>query len=424
MEFLLFIDNEKKIQDRLAFFSTVRCNSHPKYQAEQVCIDPSCMEKLACFLCELCIQKHNPNHTSKNLLIPLDIFFSTKLLDKVLKEQEELSNKKIHSNFDNLSDIIDNLFDEFIDSIIKSLNKHRAILKNDLLQKFEIKIFPSEKKIVKDFQEILIKNFLNNNISNINEIIKDYALSFDKLSELRCTQIKLENRLSLIAENAITNMKKISNRLKNDTITIFNNTFEMMMPSLTDPDYWLVLSERSSIIDSGQNGEIQNLMKWIQRQELKTCKLNLIYRGSRDGLTSDSFHKKCDSNTPTISIILSNYGNIFGGYTEANWIDDGLIYSSKKDEKAFLFSLSKQEKYPCKDTSTAIYGYKNCLLTYGRGYDINIVNDCYIQESTSNFPSSYSCSLFPQQSKISNAYLAGASKFKVIDIEVYHVQWD
>ena len=45
----------------------------------------------------------------------------------------------------------------------------------------------------------------------------------------------------------------------------------------------------------------------------------LIYRGSEDGFTAAVFHKKCDQKGPTLIIIKSDKGKIFGGFTDIDW---------------------------------------------------------------------------------------------------------
>ena len=47
----------------------------------------------------------------------------------------------------------------------------------------------------------------------------------------------------------------------------------------------------------------------------QNIKFELIYRGSKDGFKVDSFHKKCDGQGKTVSIVKSK-GNIFGGFTD------------------------------------------------------------------------------------------------------------
>ncbi|KXJ08368.1 BTB/POZ domain-containing protein KCTD21 [Exaiptasia diaphana] len=58
----------------------------------------------------------------------------------------------------------------------------------------------------------------------------------------------------------------------------------------------------------------------IHGEDQKFKKCTLLYRGSRDGWASSIFHSKCDSfSGPTMVVIKSTGGYIFGGYTEQSW---------------------------------------------------------------------------------------------------------
>ena len=56
--------------------------------------------------------------------------------------------------------------------------------------------------------------------------------------------------------------------------------------------------------------------------------MKLIYRSSEHGYTAESFHEFCDDKGPTLIVIKSIDGWIFGGYTTQSWSGDGiyLIY--------------------------------------------------------------------------------------------------
>lgn len=78
---------------------------------------------------------------------------------------------------------------------------------------------------------------------------------------------------------------------------------------------------------------IENIIKWINLKNKKKSKL--LYRKSKDG-AYDTFHKLCDNQGPTITLIKSTEGFIIGGYTPLDWDN----YSSwKKDNDTLLFSL-------------------------------------------------------------------------------------
>ena len=63
-------------------------------------------------------------------------------------------------------------------------------------------------------------------------------------------------------------------------------------------------------------------------------KFELLYRGSRDGITAADFHRLCDGKSDTISVIKDTKGNVFGGFADKAW---GTQPSWVKSEKSFLF---------------------------------------------------------------------------------------
>ncbi|CAF1123514.1 unnamed protein product [Adineta ricciae] len=62
----------------------------------------------------------------------------------------------------------------------------------------------------------------------------------------------------------------------------------------------------------------------------------LIYSASRDGYTAKAFHQICDSCWPTMTVIRSKNGFIFGGFTTVAWSS---TTQYRADALAFLFTL-------------------------------------------------------------------------------------
>ena len=71
----------------------------------------------------------------------------------------------------------------------------------------------------------------------------------------------------------------------------------------------------------------------------------LIYRASEQGYEAVDFHRCCDDQAPTISIILTDYGNIFGGYTTVPW-SSAMQRADQADPTAFLFTLKNSLNVP------------------------------------------------------------------------------
>ena len=67
--------------------------------------------------------------------------------------------------------------------------------------------------------------------------------------------------------------------------------------------------------------------------------MHLLYRLSRDGLPLSRFHEMCDGDGPTLTLIKSNYGKTFGGYTDISWQMMGA--GQKGNGKTFIFSIQE-----------------------------------------------------------------------------------
>ena len=63
----------------------------------------------------------------------------------------------------------------------------------------------------------------------------------------------------------------------------------------------------------------------------------LLFKASIHGYGAGNFHNICDEKNPTLTIIKSDFGNIFGGFTEIPWKSTGNL--GWFDAKAFLFLI-------------------------------------------------------------------------------------
>jgi hypothetical protein len=155
------------------------------------------------------------------------------------------------------------------------------------------------------------------------------------------------------------------------------------------------------------------LEKWISEKPLK---LTLLYRGSRDGFKTTDFHSKVDQAKHTISVIESNYGKVFGGYSDQPW--SGSAW--KKSENNFVFSISDKEEYRLtnQENGNAVFCGSTYGVIFGTGHKIYIANSCNNNaESHSTTSNTYEDKGKPKEA------LAGAHKFTVKEIEVWKVEY-
>lgn len=149
--------------------------------------------------------------------------------------------------------------------------------------------------------------------------------------------------------------------------------------------------------------------------------LTLAYKASLDGFSHDSFHAKCDNKGPTLTIIKSSEGYIFGGFTSASW---DCSWTYKPDITSFLFTLTNPHNLPPtqyfpkdeENGENAIYcSYTHCT-SFGGG-DVFVFSDSHLHnDSYSNFPFR-----FRDSTGLGNNTFTGEFYFTTSDVEVYTV---
>jgi len=152
------------------------------------------------------------------------------------------------------------------------------------------------------------------------------------------------------------------------------------------------------------------LKKWLDK-DYKNRKWKLIYKGTKDGMTSNAFHEKCNNRGPTVTIIKSKHGKIFGGFIDQAWTTRSGYINTRN---SWLFSLITKAKYEMNDPSTyAQYGGYDASgygPTFGGGHDIYLATDF---TSNSNYCNRHSYN-FPDYTT-----LAGGYNFQVEEVEVF-----
>jgi len=152
----------------------------------------------------------------------------------------------------------------------------------------------------------------------------------------------------------------------------------------------------------------------------------LLYKATKNGFDTSNFHKNCDAKGPTVSIIVSSNGFIFGGFTPANWNSSN---NYTFDQKSFLFSVKNasgkhliklENNGPNHSNSYSIYGGSGYGPTFGGGHDLYICTNSNTSNSSySNLGHSYSLPNHQYGSQEIKNYLAGSYNFTTTEIEVY-----
>lgn len=75
--------------------------------------------------------------------------------------------------------------------------------------------------------------------------------------------------------------------------------------------------------------------------------VSLLYSGDRDGWKFKDFHRTSDGKYPTLVLVQSSNGRIFGGFSTTRWYSYDKEEQGKyeADDSAFVFSLDNEKIY-------------------------------------------------------------------------------
>ena len=148
--------------------------------------------------------------------------------------------------------------------------------------------------------------------------------------------------------------------------------------------------------------------------------MELIYRGTRDGTTSQKFHEKCDNQGPTICLYKNDKGYVFGGYASVSWSTYSNGYYRAPD--CFIFTLTnihetEPTRFKFKGSSDSVYHGSSHGAHFGG--DIKIFEDFNSKDSRSQFPDDYEDSLGKGKSIFTGDLNNNNYDFRVKEIEVF-----
>ena len=142
----------------------------------------------------------------------------------------------------------------------------------------------------------------------------------------------------------------------------------------------------------------------------------MLWKGSRDGFAASKFHSNCDGKGPTLTVIQSTDGVIFGGYASHPWCNSGGV--GHQDDTAFIYSITKGYKVSKQNNGNSIRCGSGYGPRFGSGNDILIYDNC--NATNSNYGTGVaSGSTYKLPS--GESYIAGKHDFTVKEIEVYSV---
>ena len=151
------------------------------------------------------------------------------------------------------------------------------------------------------------------------------------------------------------------------------------------------------------------LLNWLPR---KPNKITLLMNSNINGDSTKTFMDKCNGKCPTLAVIKTTNGYVFGGYTTQMW-KQGEV----KDNNAFVFSINKKRKYNIKQPEHAIGSVMNTSWIFGYSNNAIVVlenctknNGNWVDNKTYDIPEQYELN-------------GGELYFTVKSFEIYQIEY-
>ena len=378
--------------------------------------------------------------------------------EQLIKEEKDMKDKlqtevtKIKSKLEEYLTLINDLIrnNEKINKGIKKLNEDEENKNIQMLKNLTyISKINKNKKGMNKISQILMKslklNYIEDNIKyeqyffnglpfpkdiQIDEIkINSFKISWkiDDLNILDIDKNKIKYKVEIRKENEEFKQICESNDLNCNIDKLIPDTnYEIRICTVYNNinSKWSEIKKIKTNFDSiilnetKRCGEFLNkIYEWTGGKNME-----LLYRGTKDGMSADSFHNKCDNKGPTINLFKHEKGYIFGGYSSIDWQGSG---GSKSAPDSFLFTLTniyelEPTKFPNSDSNYSIYYNSSYGPTFGGGHDIAIE---FPSSLRTNFPHSYKDVLGKRKSIFTGDYNNNNNSsyqyFKLKEIEVF-----
>ena len=239
---------------------------------------------------------------------------------------------------------------EIVSEISTFISNEKYLLKRDNINPSNLILILYPSSLELSYEDIEFEIPLEKKEKNLYEIIADMSLKIEELNE----KIKrLEN--DHVSQNQIINCDKKIEKLN----VKMNRANQLNI--YQDSNF---LNRIQAVISKNilMNNDDFDLLKYFINKG--NIKLSLIYKATIDSDFSNKFHEKCDNHSPTITLVKTNNGLRFGGYTTQTWNNN---LECKQDDEAFLFSINLRKKYNIqKGVECAIYCGGEYGPTFGK----------------------------------------------------------
>ena len=207
----------------------------------------------------------------------------------------------------------------------------------------------------------LIKQVKKNNISVLKDSNSCNLLIKNPITDEEFL-LKLDNFNSSIPAN--TNSQETQNSSSSQEISNLIKKIEDLEKRMKDLESKIGdgknITALSSLdeVDDGEKVFNSNIIKLKEEKVIKSwfntkiLSTELIYDTTTDGDSMEDFRKKCYGQFPTMILIRTDMGFMFGGYATTAWKENGPI----SDYNSFVFSFNPDKKYNVTMPRFALYG--------------------------------------------------------------------
>jgi len=231
------------------------------------------------------------------------------------------------------------------------------------------------------------------------------------LSLIRFPTMSMEEIASQVAPSGFLSENQLLDIFKFKAMSDFSKD-DSKFDFPTKPREGTGLCRDSRIITKKHKKDIIGL---FGKQKIK---LNLLYRGSRDGFSGTTFHQKCNGQGETFTIAKAlGRPNIFGGYVSQSWTSNSNYLTCD----CWIYVLAPQViKFLPTNSSNNAYDHPSYGPTWGGGHDLHF-NQTMNSNSNYSSPSSYTGVAPGYSGSLTQDVLAGSYNFTVEEIEVFSV---
>jgi hypothetical protein len=308
-------------------------------------------------------------------------------LKEELKTQKDYYNKTIEE----MKSIIQEQKNEIekMKKICESQNTGKEALENKIKKNTEDTKYNNER----------LTKYLNdvNALQNINKALLDQSNTFvEQQSNILKAHVEYNKEKMINFEKRFIELKEdIKNCSKENTYNL-----ERIMDKPSD----IIKYDELILIEEGVKQKLKKNIKGYK----------LLFKASINGYRVKDFHSICDGKSYTVTLVKTNIGRRFGGFTDQSWDQSN---SNKSGSNGFLFSLDFKEIFYNKNSSYNINGNSSYGPYFGN-------SDFYIGDNCNNGYNSYDGSNNSYNTNNKTYALAGNSNFIVEDYEVYQLTFE